>query len=78
MTKSESRMQLPEVLEDIVREFACPCHDPKSHRTHKEIVKQITWLYEDIVKTNFHEKKGFYRLMVTRMKNYQWMTTYLS
>ena len=42
------------------------------------IYKQITWLYEDIVKTNFHEKKGFYRLMVTRMKNYQWMTTYLS
>ena len=78
MTKSESRMQLPEVLEDIVREFARPCHDPKSHRTHKEIVKKITWLYEDIVKTNFHEKKGFYRLMVTRMKNDQWMTIYLS
>ena len=74
MTKSESRMQLPEVLEDIVREFARPCHDPKSHRTHKEIVKQITWLYEDIVRNDYIQtRKGFYKLMVYRVNNFEWI-----
>ena len=60
-----------------IKGFARPYRDPKSHKTHKLLMRQIAWLYEDIVKTNFHEKKGFYRLMVTRMKNYQWMKIYL-
>ena len=79
MTKSESRMQLPEVLEDIVREFARPCHDPKSHRTHKEIVKQITWLYEDIVRNDYIQtRKGFYKLMVYRVNNFEWIWSAVS
>ena len=41
MTKSESRMQLPEDMENIVKAFALPYRDPKSHKNHKRVMAQI-------------------------------------
>ena len=41
MTKSESRMQLPEDMENIVKAFALPYRDPKSHKMHKEVMAQM-------------------------------------
>ena len=48
--------------------------DPKSHKTHKLLMKQIKWLYEDIVKNDYIQKqKGFYKLMVYRVNNFEWI-----
>ena len=79
MTKSESRMQLPEDMENIVKAFALPYRDPKSHKTHKLLMKQIKWLYNDIVRNEYIQKqKGFYRLMLYRVNNFEWIWSAVS
>ncbi len=64
MTKSESRMQLPEDMENIVKAFARPYRDPKSHKTHKELMNQLKYV---------QNQKGFHRLLISRVKNFEWM-----
>ena len=37
-------------------------------------MKQITWLYEDIVRNDYIQtQKGFYKLMVYRVNNFEWI-----
>ena len=37
-------------------------------------MKQITWLYNDIVRNEYIQKqKGFYRLMLYRVNNFEWI-----
>ena len=55
------------------------CSDPKSHKTHKLLMKQITWLYNDIVRNEYIQKqKGFYRLMLYRVNNFEWIWSAVS
>ena len=79
MTKSESRMQLPEDMENIVKAFALPYRDPKSHKTHKEVMNQLKWLCEDLVTNEYvQNQKGFHRLLISRVKNFEWMWSAMS
>ena len=79
MTNTYSRMYLPDDMVNEIKKFLTrpPYHvprDPKSHKTHKLLMKQIKWLYEDIVKNDYIQKqKGFYKLMVYRVNNFEWI-----
>ena len=74
MTNTYSRLYLPEDMVNEIKGFARPYRDPKSHKTHKQLMKQIAWLYEDIVRNDYLQtQKGFYRLMVYRVNNFEWI-----
>ena len=41
MTNTYSRMYLPDDMVKVIKGFARPYHDPKSHKTHKELMSQL-------------------------------------
>ena len=74
MTNTYSCLYLPDDMVNEIKGFARPYRDPKSHKTHKLLMRQIAWLYEDIVRNDYIQtQKGFYKLMVYRVNNFEWI-----
>ena len=74
MTNTYSRLYLPDDMVNEIKGFARPYRDPKSHKTHKLLMRQIAWLYEDILRNEYLQtQKGFYKLMVYRVNNFEWI-----
>ena len=67
-------MQFCEDLEKHIKGWARPYRDPKNHKTHKRVMAQIVWLFEDLVTNEWiMSQKGVYGLMLYRVRQFAWI-----